>query len=175
MKKRPFYRNLVWLLSVALVPALISCNQQGETAGGGGSKGAEVAGGAGVDPCSLITQADAEAALGGKVEGPQKESGFGQFSQCQYTASGERVTDVRSATVQVHPVDFMSKRKAFADAGEKIEPVAGIGDAAFWVPGYSFLYVQKGKLTAAFAVHRQDADLLKASTQLAQNALSRVP
>jgi hypothetical protein len=172
--RRLFRGDLLCLVAVALMPVLVSCNQQSD-AGAGNAKSAEGSGGAGVDPCSLMTQTEAEAALGGKVEGPLKESGFGQFSQYQYTASGERLTDIRSATIQVHPVDFASKRKAFANAGEKVEPVAGIGDAAFWLPGYSFLYVQKGKLTAAFAVHRQGADLLKASSELAQNGLRRMP
>jgi hypothetical protein len=175
MTNRPFCRDLVCVVAIALMPMLVSCNRDSSGADAGGSKSTEALSGAGLDPCSLITQAEAEAALGLKAEGPQKDSGFGQFAQCQYTASGERVTDVRSATVQVHPVDFASKRKAFADAGEKIEPIAGIGDAAFWAPGYSFLYVQKSKLTAAFAVHRQEADLLKASIELARNGLRRMP
>lgn len=127
-----------------------------------------------IDPCSLVTPEEAEVALGLKPTGPDKNSGFGQFVQCQYTASGERLVDVRSVTVQVHPVDLASIRKAYAEQGEKVEPVSGIGEAAFWAPGLSSLFVQKGKITVGFAVHRLEADLFKASRELAAKGLARV-
>ena len=111
----------------------------------------------------------------GKVEGPERARGFGQFSQCQYLASGERIADIRSLTVQLHPIDFGSVQKSYVDWGEKTEPVSGVGEAAFWVPGHSMLFVQKGKLTAGFAVHRHGVDMLSASKQVAAIGIGRVP
>lgn len=172
-------RSVVGLVLIAIVATQAGCNPSddkakatatppGRPAATGGAPGD-------ADPCTLVTRAEAEAALGGVVQGPERASGFGQFSQCQYLASGERLVDVRSLTVQVHPVDFASKRKAFVDSGEPIEAVSGIGEAAFWVPGHGFLYVQKGGLTLGLAVQRQAIDALSASKELAAKVLARAP
>ena len=105
----------------------------------------------------------------------ERASGFGQFSRCQYLAPGERIGDLRSATVQVHQADLASKLKAFIASGEKAELVPGIGEAAFWMPDQGLLYVQEGELTAAFAVRRAGVDPLEATRQLAAKVLSRMP
>ena len=129
----------------------------------------------GIDPCTLITPSEAETILQGKVSETARADGFGQFAQCQYLTSGERLADIRSLTVQIHPVDFPSLQKSYAEYGEKIEPVSGVGEAAFWVPGHSMLFVQKGKRTAGFAVWREGVDRLSDSRQVAAMGLARLP
>ncbi len=157
-----------WLLTVVTAGLFLGFTHDSQ-AGSRGTPGANVP-----DPCSLVTREDAETALGLKASGPEKNSGFGQFQQCQYTANGQRISDIRSVTIQVHPVDFASMRKAYAEQGEKIEPVTGIGEAAFWSPNQSFLFIQRGKVTVGFAVHRAGTDLLKASRELAAKGLARL-
>ena len=166
---RPHPRNGGrWLLAVVIAGLSLGSTDELEASSRGAS------GASRPDPCSLVTREEAETALGLKATGPEKNSGFGQFEQCQYLASGERLVDIRSVTVQVHPIDFASVRRAYAEQGEKIEPVEGIGEAAFWAPGQGFLIVQKGKITVGFAVHRSEADLLKASRELATRGLTRI-
>lgn len=130
---------------------------------------------AAIDPCTLVTRDEAAAALGGAVGAAQKQSGFGQFDQCQYLAEGERIADMGTVTVQVHGVDIASKRKAFADAGEATETVEGIGEAAFWAPGSSALYTGKHGRTASFSAAKAGIDAKAASRALAEKGLSRLP
>jgi hypothetical protein len=166
---------LAFLLFAAAAQAGCNPSDDKSKASAPAARSAAAGAGAAPDACALVTKAEAEAALAGSAQGPERDSGFGQFSQCQYLASGERIADVRSVTVQVHPIDFASKRKAFVDSGEAIEPVSGVGEAAFWVPGHRFLYVQKGNLTLGLAVHRQNLDMLNASKDLAAKMMGRLP
>ena len=163
-------RSLV-LLAAAM--ALAGCGERGGESSGQTTQASAAT--AAPDPCTLVTKAEAEAAIGAAVTGPAKGGGMGQFDQCQYLYSGERLTDQGAVTVQVQAVDLASKQKAFADGGEAIEPLAGLGDGAFWVPGHSALYVGKGNVTASFSVTRQGIDMKAASRALAEKGVARLP
>ena len=156
------------------VVALAACGQ-GDRDDAGSKTAAAPAASAAPDACSLVTKADAEAAIGATVTGPEKSSGMGTMDQCQYLYSGERLADQGAVTVQVYPVDIASQQKAFAEAGEAMEPVSGIGQAAFWVPGHSALHVGKGNVTASFSVTRQGIDMKAASRALAEKGVARLP
>jgi hypothetical protein len=83
-----------------------------------------------VDPCLLITKAEAEAALGMSVTGPETtrdESG----ATCTYT----HATTTLSIAVGAHasnPATIEGLRKIY---GENTKSLSGIGDAAFRGPG----------------------------------------
>ena len=170
------------LVAIAVLISQAGCNETEKTTSKAGeperaavSRTSPSGEAGGIDPCSLVTPGEAEAVLQGKVNGPERASGFGQFSQCQYIASGERISDVGNVTIQLHAVDFPSIRKSYVDGGEKIEPVSGVGEAAFWVPGHSMLLVQKGKLAAGFAVQRAGIDMASASKEVAAKGIARLP
>ena len=126
-----------------------------------------------IDPCSLVTRAEAEALLGAPVAGPEKTAARGQFVQCRYLARGG--PEAGRLTVQVHAVDLRSKRRAFKDSGEAARPVTGIGDEAFWAPAMGALYVGKGPVTASFAAAAPGVDARRASRSLALKGLARIP
>ena len=163
---------LRWV-AFAAAAMLAGCGQGGSDTDDADKAPAQAA--AAPDACSLVTKADAEAAIGATVTGPDTSSGMGTMDQCQYLWSGEGLTDQGAVTVQVEAIDFASKRKAFVDGGEAIEPLTGIGEAAFWVPGHSALYVGKGKVTASFSVTRQGIDMKAASRALAEKGVARLP
>jgi hypothetical protein len=163
------------MLASCCAVVLAGCGDGGDAGDGTTSPPAAASAAAAPDPCSLITKAEAEAAIGAAVTGPDKSSGMGNFDQCQYQYSGERLTDVGAVTVQVEAVDLASKQKAFADAADPTEPVSGIGDAAFWAPGHSALFVGKGNLTTSFSVTRQGIDMKAASRALAEKGVARLP
>jgi len=161
------------LAVVFAAAALSACNPKAP-ANGSSPHAAKTAAAAGPDPCSLITQAEAAAALQGPVGAAQKGSGFGQFEQCQYLSAGERIADTGAVTIQVHPVDLASKRKALKASGETAQAVQGIGDGAFWAPGQSSLYVGKNGLTFSFSATKSGVDAEAASRRLAELGLQRI-
>ena len=157
---------------LAAVAALAACGEQDKADAPAPTASASAKA---PDACSLMTKADAEAAIGATVTGPQKSSGMGTMDQCQYLYSGERLADQGAVTVQVYPVDIGSQQKAFADAGVKSEPVTGIGESAFWAPSQSALFVGKGAVSVSFSVSRQGIDMKAASRALAEKGLARLP
>ncbi len=99
-----------------------------------------VAGGAGAttgvsDPCSVLTQAEVDTAVGQPL-GPGKPTA--PLGNCVWSNSDF------SAGVDVTVSDWSSINNAATGGGTKPPPpaVAGVGDEAFWYQG--FLYVRKG-------------------------------
>lgn len=125
-----------------------------------------------VDPCALVTQDEATAALGapaGAAERPT-EANNDNLSTCRYVAP--RGQGVVVLAVMVYGIDV--SRTAFQNAKAQpfpSEPISGVGDEAFWVDDpLNTLYVLKGNRYVSFGgdVPR---DRLR---DLAVNAMERV-
>ena len=99
--------------------------------------------------CDVLLEADAEKALGRKVQRLPNDGGPAGLDICQYGYQGERLADAGNVSVTLQPVDIASLRKGVVDAGGKPEPVDGLGDSAFWTADYG-LYVGKGDRTAIY-------------------------
>ena len=106
---------------------------------------------AGVRACDVLTQADAEKALGHKVEQLPSSGGPAGLDLCQYGYQGERIADTGNVTVTLKPVDIGSLRQGVVDAGGSAEAVPGLGDSAFWSADYG-LYVGKDNRTAIYLI-----------------------
>lgn len=101
--------------------------------------------------CDVLTQADAAKALGRDVQRMESEGGPAGLDMCQYGYQGEGMMDMGQATVTVQPVDLASLKAGVVGQGFAVEPVAGLGDEAFWSPEAG-LYVGKGQRSAIYLV-----------------------
>lgn len=85
---------------------------------------------AAVDPCTLLTEADARAILGDALQ--QGTPNAGSTPSCQYVAPS-----AESLTLQMLPgsvADFDSYVRQSAEAFDMpVEPAAGLGERAAWV------------------------------------------
>ena len=98
-----------------------------------------------IDPCELVTQADAEEVLGVSL-GEQERQTVGPFETCIYG-------DVTGNYVQMQVGSDVYTQSTFGDAMEaaaeqidiEAEPVSGLGDGAYWLAGV--LWVQKGDVS----------------------------
>ena len=103
-----------------------------------------------IEPCALVTQADAEEILGVSL-GEQERQTVGPFETCIYG-------DVTGNYVQVQVSDAVYTESTFDDAMQaaaeqvdiEAEPVSGLGDKAYWLAGV--LWVQKGDVSLNFLV-----------------------
>ena len=118
---------------------------------------AETADASGAKACDVLTQADAAKALGRDVTKMATDGGPAALDMCQYGYQGERMMDMGQATVTVQPVDLASLRKGVSDQGFAVEPVAGLGDEAFWSE-QAGLYVGRGNRSAIYLVGVGGAD-----------------
>jgi hypothetical protein len=105
-----------------------------------------------IDPCSLITKAEAEAAIGEKVEDPTTEDGNKEWGQtrCVYSSASESSAKfVQISVVQTESITEGLRQKGYTTAKlledtrtqVKGKPISGIGDDAYW--GNSNLHVLK--------------------------------
>lgn len=117
----------------------------------------ETAAASGAKACDVLTQADAARALGREVTKMATDGGPAALDMCQYGYQGERMMDTGQATVTVQPVDLASLRKGVADQGFAVEPVAGLGDEAFWSE-QAGLHVGRGNRSAIYLVGVGGAD-----------------
>ena len=165
-------RPTVWLFSAPLMLslALPGC---GDSSPSAPASSAETAAASGVRACDVLTQADAEKALGQTVQRMPNDGGPAALDICQYGYHGERLADVGNVSVTLKPIDIASVRKGVVDAGETPEPVEGLGDSAFWSPNYG-LYVGKGNRTAIYLLGANGLTDTKArSIDLARATSSR--
>lgn len=124
--------------------------------------------------CDLIDGATASAILGGPARGPIREGGAADIDQCQYIHDGARVIDVRTATVQALPADLATMQGSLGEYGKGTQTVAGVGDAAIWIPQMGALYVGRGARTLSFSVTAPDIDARAKSIELARAGLARM-
>jgi hypothetical protein len=127
----------------------------------------------GPDPCSLLTLADANEAMGYTVvNAPHEGTNVCQYQSSGYQHAGEGVT------LEVNP----GGREKFAFARDRVigaKPVAGIPDAAFEfisVAGFAQVYVIKRELYFTVTLTKQgDRQLGKDAAALARKIAARQP
>ena len=134
--------------------------------------------GAAVDPCTLITQAEAAAALGGPVD-PGKQAAAGA-SSCLWSANDpSKPISADGVDVSVVTVSTFDKSHK-AGPGITVTPVPGLGDEAYFVDlgiGYMNLQVKKGStaFTVTVMIHGASAtSLMAADKSLAQLIVVRI-
>ena len=147
----------------------------GDKSAGNASGGAPSASASASAPaaCSVLTEADAEKALGHKVKKLPATGGAGGFDICQYGWEGEHIADTGNVSVTVHANPLSDFRKSVGASGMAMEPVAGVGDGAFWTP--AGLYVGKGSRTGLYIIGGAGiADQKAAAVALAKATVDRL-
>ena len=149
MIRAPIPQTIVALL---LSAALSACGESAPASGNAATETAATpAASGGAAACDVLTQADAEKALGQTVQRLPNDGGPAGLDICQYGYQGERIADAGNVSLTLQPVDLASLRKGITDAGGTVEPVEGLGDGAFWSPDYG-LYVGKGNRTGIYLI-----------------------
>jgi hypothetical protein len=127
---------------------------------------------AAIDPCALVTQGEADTALGGSArqERPGEANIPPNLVTCRYTAPRGEGLAVMTVMVRTGYSENEAKSgfQSTRELGDS-ETVSGIGDEAFWLADQ--LYVLKGvrSLTLAGDVDRTTAE------DLARSAVNRLP
>lgn len=126
-----------------------------------------------IDPCTLVTHAEAVSVLKAPsvAEGVRQNSGT--FDQCQFLGGGPKIQDMVSLTVQLHRVDFESMKKAYEQSGEAITAVPGLNDAAFWDARNNFLFAKRDTMTIGIQIGKNAPDNRDAAIHLMRLALTR--
>ncbi len=141
--------------------------------------------GQGKNPCELITKAEAESVVGGKLEGPQLSP---RGTLCKFTEAGYGDSDAKNKMVTIGlftsaapDPGAVNMRRQFVLQDKSLLPVVsrelpGIGDAAIWVwaGGYfGALYTFKGgKLEVAVKISgAKEEAALAAAKKFATRAL----
>lgn len=126
--------------------------------------------------CSVLTLADAKLALGREtdVEKLEADGGPAGLDICQYGYQGDAMLDMGNVSVTVQPVDLASVKAGAEAQGYKLEPVMGVGDAAYYSSDIG-LYVGKGNKTAIYllAAHGMP-DAKERSISLARATVGRL-
>ena len=99
--------------------------------------------------CDLLTAAEAKTALGRDAQRMPSDGGPAGLDICQYGYQGDRLADVGQVSVTVQPVGLNSVIAAAKEQGYELEPVAGIGDEAYYSREIG-LYVGKGNRSAIY-------------------------
>ena len=132
--------------------------------------------GAAIDPCSLLTKAEVEAAIGTSVLEPQRED-IANLVTCSYNDPEAPIFRIVSVSVligenadQASDVYELAKDNA-ADA----ETVGGIGNDAFWDSVLNGLEVLEGKYDVRIDVSPDGGDELAIAKDLAAKVVDRLP
>jgi hypothetical protein len=126
--------------------------------------------------CDVLTLADARMALGREhdVEQLDADGGPAGLDICQYGYQGEAMLDTGNVSVTVQPIDLASVKAGAEEQGYKLEPVIGVGDAAYYSPDIG-LYVGKGNRTAIYLLAANGmTDARERSITLARATVSRL-
>lgn len=142
-----------------LIAALAACSNENQTAAAGDSATteAETTPAAASKACDVLTQEAAAKALGRDVQKLDNQGGAGSLDICQFGYQGERIADAGNVSVTVHPVDLDSMIAGAKAQGYTLEPVAGLGDGAFYSSDVG-LYVGKGQRTAHYLLAANGMD-----------------
>jgi hypothetical protein len=164
-------------ISTLLLASLAACSDQG-SAPPTGNIATETATTttAGSVACNVLTLADAKLALGREtdVEKLEADGGPAGLDICQFGYQGDAMLDMGNVSVTVQPVDLASVKAGAEEQGYKLEPVIGVGDAAYYSPDIG-LYVGKGNKTAIYllAAHGM-TDAKERSISLARATVGRL-
>ena len=157
--------------AVAIMVAT-GCGNGGDTSGAASGSGQPAGSQAAIDPCALVTQAEADKALGGnaKQERPGEANIPPNLVTCRYTAPRGEGLAVMTVMVRTGYGENEA-RSGFQGTRElgETESVSGLGDEAFWLADQ--LYVLRGSrsLTLAGDVDKTTAE------ELARSAVNRLP
>jgi hypothetical protein len=175
-------RSLV--LPLALGLAVAGCGPSG---GGGKSAPAPAAPVQRIDPCTLLTAADAQAALGGPVGQLMMTSvlddarnSSGDPAQCGYGLEDDPSRTVR---LEVRPMADAARAQGALDsarsvlAASGVQDVPGLGDAAFWAGGAIHqLHLRQGSTGIVVTCDPGPGkDALAVAKTVAGRALGRLP
>ena len=142
-----------------LIAALAACSNENQTAAAPDAATAEVEAtpAASSKACDVLTQEIAAKALGRDVQKLDNQGGPAGQDICQFGYQGERIADAGNVSVTVHPVDLDSVIAGAKEQGYTLEPVAGLGDGAFYSSDVG-LYVGKGQRTAHYLLAANGMD-----------------
>ena len=136
-----------------------------------GPKGAPDPGG--INPCSLITQAEASAVLGVPVGQTEPQEWAGGAVECRYIAPADQ-----NLTIQVYPGGaraYESYVRAFEKA-QRARPhkLGGLGDQAVFQAGQVVVLRREHFFVISIGLPMEDTDRLRMSKTLARKVLSRL-
>lgn len=164
-----------FLIAVAIL-FLTACSSSTPNAGSSTASSAAPAAVPGglPEPCSLITQAEVETALG---KGATKTSIYNErigMQQCRLKPATAGTIDV--IVMSVHKADLWDGiKKAMLPPSSDAKPVSGLGDDAFVGRAVGYNVRKGGKYVQIFgAVTNNDAANEKATRYLAERASSRL-
>jgi hypothetical protein len=170
-----------WMLPCAAALLLGAC--------GGGEKAASESGGtnaqtaeaepaaeqtaARVSACDIVTEADAERALGMKVK-REGDPGAGSMVQtCSYAADTQELTKLQNAvSVSLTPYPVSSLMPAEERQRLGSVPIEGLGDEALFTESAG-LMVTKGQTTATYLMMGNGYDRRAVLTELARATVDR--
>jgi hypothetical protein len=164
------------MVATVVVVALVGCSKGSGTNSTGGTAAKPAAGApsggtaavGGVDPCSLITTAEASTVLGEQAKDGQPHA-YQSTKQCQWD----------SANGSIAILVYIGGQKALwqstyntSKAAPKFKDVSGLGDAAF-TTGFD-LHILKGDDMYQIGVAGPFTDNVDRATTVAKEALARV-
>jgi hypothetical protein len=141
-------------IACGVVAAVAACGGDSSSASvgaGGALPGGAVAAGQASsnlpDPCTLITQAQAEQAMGAAAAGPGKLQGGYTERVCKYDEGSNGAGSV-TLTLNAN-ADILKKVVNGSLTGAQsadVQQVSGLGDEALFAPGLEILFVRKGSV-----------------------------
>jgi hypothetical protein len=147
-----------------------------ESSGAPAESSSGTSGGA-LDPCAVLSPAEAEAAFGGPASGPGIPNVTGDtVFRCAYeSADGQRVSIlIRRATSTSQNDGIFAEAKT--NAGSNAQPVTGLGDDAYYETSIRQLNIKKGVCWVILSGHVSEGkDLLTTLTGIAPAVLGRLP
>jgi len=156
----------------ALVSCLLAILATTRTASGGSARQAGVGG---LDACSLLTGADVQAATKRPVRPPAK-SATANLATCTFDDPKDPTSKVVILNVLV-AANAADAKKALAIAKSNaadVQPVAGLGEDAYWDKYLRTLRIVKGRYELDLVLD-SEAGGVDAAKALAAKALSRLP
>lgn len=159
-----------------LLAALAACStQQPSPASNDQASGAgATAAASGSLACDVLTEADAEKALGREVARLPNDGGPAGLDICQYGYQGEKLADMGNVSVTVQALDLASVKSGAEAQGYKFEAVPDLGDEAYYSADIG-LYVGKGQRTAIYLIAANGMDDPRAEAiALARDTVGRL-
>jgi hypothetical protein len=140
----------------SLTLGLAACGRDSGSGNVAGSPGVNI------DPCALVTRADAERVLGTRIKPAMRRETvlMATGSECHYIATATPVATAGDTwgialtvydDASIHARDSLFKNagdyfrrnmNALRSSGTTLVPVRGLGEAAYWQPGADLLHVR---------------------------------